>query len=88
VYDALTRGLPKGWYAWHSLRIRARGHPDAETDFVIADPARGILFVEVKGGHIEERDGRWYSNCRQLEQPPRDQANRVSKANPGIERRK
>ena len=54
VYDALARGLPKGLYAWHSLRIRVPGQPDAETDFVIADPARGILIIEVKGGLIEK----------------------------------
>src|SRR5512137_600577 len=76
VYDAMARGLPKGWYAWHSLRIRVPGQPDAETDFVIADPARGILIIEVKGGLIEERDGRWYSNGSLLKQPPREQANR------------
>ena len=80
VYDALARKLSKGWYAWHSLRIRIPGQPDAETDFVIADPARGILIVEVKGGRIEERDGQWYSNSRPLDQPPREQANRFLKA--------
>ena len=76
VYDALARDLPKGWYAWHSLRIRVPRQRDAETDFVIADPARGLLIVEVKGGRIEERDGRWYSNKRLLDEPPREQANR------------
>ena len=76
VYDAMACGLPKGWYAWHSLRIRVPGQPDAETDFVVADPARGILVIEVKGGLIEERDGRWYSNGSLLKQPPRQQANR------------
>jgi len=54
VYDAMARGLPKGWYAWHSLRIRVPRHRDAEADFVIADPARGILIIEVKGGLIEK----------------------------------
>jgi len=80
VYDAMARGLPKGWYAWHSLRIRVPGQRDAETDFVIADPARGILIIEVKGGLIEERDGRWYSNGSLLKQPPREQANRFLSA--------
>jgi len=54
VYDAMARGLPKGWYAWHSLRIRVPRRRDAEADFVIADPARGILIIEVKGGLIEK----------------------------------
>ncbi len=80
VYDALRRGLPKGWYAWHSLRIRVPRHRDAETDFVIADPTRGLLILEVKGGHIEQRDGRWYTNDFLLKEPPREQANRFLSA--------
>ena len=76
----MARGLPKGWYAWHSLRIRVPRHRDAEADFVIADPARGILIIEVKGGLIKERDGRWYSNGNLLKQPPREQANRFLSA--------
>lgn len=24
VYKSLKRGLPKGWHAWHSLRLRSR----------------------------------------------------------------
>jgi len=75
VYEALAKQLPQGWYAWHSLRIRVPGHPDAEADFVIADPARGILIVEVKGGRIEECDGLWFSNGKPLKKPPREQAN-------------
>lgn len=76
VYQALATQLPKGWYAWHSLRIRVPGHSDAEADFVIVDPARGILVLEVKGGRIEERAGLWYSNGQQLKHSPREQANR------------
>lgn len=75
VYEALAKQLPQGWYAWHSLRIRVPGHPDAEADFVIVDPARGILILEVKGGRIEERDGHWYSNGLPLKHAPRQQAN-------------
>jgi hypothetical protein len=76
LYEALRTHLPKKWYAWHSLRIRAPGHSDAEADFVIANPAQGILVLEVKGGRIEERDGRWLSNGVELPLAPREQANR------------
>jgi chloramphenicol 3-O-phosphotransferase len=76
VYEALSRQLPSGWYAWHSLRIRVPGHADAEADFVIADPSRGVLILEIKGGRIEQRDGIWFSNGVQLKQAPREQANR------------
>jgi hypothetical protein len=77
VYDALAKMLPKGWYGWHSLKVRVPGHfADAEGDFVIADPARGVVVLEVKGGRIEERDGRWYSNGQELKHAPREQAHR------------
>ncbi len=76
VYEALSTGLPKGWYAWHSLRIRRGGCTETEIDFIVADPSQGILIVEVKGGRMEEREGLWYSNGQLLEQAPREQANR------------
>ncbi len=76
VHEAPATGLPKGWYAWHSFRIRRGGCTETEVDFVIANPSQGILIVEVKGGRIEERDGLWYSNGQLLEQAPREQANR------------
>jgi len=75
-YAALAQQLPKDWYCWHSLRIRVPGHPDAEADFVIADPKGKILIIEVKGGQIEERDGFWYSNSIRLNPAPREQAHR------------
>ena len=66
VYEALGHQLPQGWYAWHSLCIRVPGHADAEADFVIADPSRGVLILEIKGGRIEQPDGPWYSNGVQV----------------------
>ena len=76
VYKALKTSLPKGWYAWHSLRLRTRDRGEfSEADYIIADPNRpGILILEVKGGQIEQRDGRWYQNSVQLKSPPLDQA--------------
>ena len=76
VYEALKTGLPKGWQAWHSLRLRSRntGQFD-ETDFVIADPGKpALLLLEVKGGRIEVSDGRWYQNGHPMASPPLDQA--------------
>ena len=64
VYEALKCGLPKGWQAWHSLRLRNRhtGQFD-ETDFVVADTGKPVLLLlEVKGGRIEVSDGHWYQN--------------------------
>jgi hypothetical protein len=74
VHAALKRGLPDGWVAWHSLRVRDRHEIGGEGDFVIVAPARGLLVLEVKGGRIEQRDGRWFQNGRAMEPAPRDQA--------------
>ena len=74
VWRALQSGLPAGWHAWHSLRIRDGRNIDGEGDFVLAVPARGMLVLEVKGGRVEVRDGRWLQNGRPMETPPREQA--------------
>lgn len=39
-YRALIGGLPKGWSAWHSLRVRADTTWEGESDFVLAIPDR------------------------------------------------
>ena len=79
VYAALRKGLPKGWYAWHSLRIRTGDGLLGEGDFVIVDPQRGMLVLEVKGGQTEQRDGRWLQNSRPMDQAPLEQALRFQR---------
>lgn len=74
VWSALKKGLPSGWTAWHSLRIRDGKNYLGEGDFVLAHPERGLLVLEVKGGYIEQRDGRWFSNGVALDKAPLDQA--------------
>jgi hypothetical protein len=73
VYHALAATLPKNWTAWHSLRIRTKAGFEGEGDFVIAIPDRGILVLEVKGGRMELRDGRWFQNGHPLAKGPREQ---------------
>jgi len=73
LHAALSKGLPEGWTAWHSLRVRTRTGLEGEGDFVIAIPDRGILVLEVKGGQVEVRDGHWLSNGKRLDRPPREQ---------------
>ncbi len=74
VWSALGAGLPPGWTAWHSLRLRDGKNYTGEGDFVLAHPERGLLVVEVKGGQVEQRDGRWFTNGVAFEQAPLDQA--------------
>ena len=78
VYDALRRQLPPGWYCWHSLAVFTEDREEAEGDFVIAVPERGMLVLEVKGGKIELRDGRWLQNGLALGKPPLFQAHRTA----------
>jgi len=70
VYEALGDGLPDrysvfGWVSWILKNPASRAY-DGEADFVIADPDRGLLVLEVKGGGIEceGSSGRWFSTDR------------------------
>jgi hypothetical protein len=74
MHRALATGLPTGWTAWHSLRVRSESGWEGEGDFVIAIPDRGMLVVEVKGGAIEVRDGQWLQNGGPMDRAPREQA--------------
>ncbi len=70
VWSGLKKQLPDGWTAWHSLRIRDGKNYLGEGDFVLAHPLHGLLVLEVKGGRVEQRDGRWFSNAIPLEKAP------------------
>ena len=76
VFSALKSALPAGWFAWHSMRLCAKGHDYAEADFIIACPDRGVLILEVKGGSIRKENGAWYQNKQQMSRSPLDQAHR------------
>ena len=70
VYEVLGDELPDRYsvFAWVSwiLKNPADRAYDGEADFVIADPDRGLLVLEVKGGAIERdgSSGRWFSTDR------------------------
>jgi hypothetical protein len=74
VWAALERTLPEGWSAWHSVRGRAQFSVDCEVDFFVAVPERGVLVLEVKGGHIALEGGHWTQNGHRLDKSPRAQA--------------
>ncbi len=66
VFAAFERHLPRDWTVFHSRRLvlPRQGHPaiERELDFLIIDPARGLLALEVKGGVEIGRDSEgWYS---------------------------
>lgn len=79
LHRALAAQLPEGWTAWHSLRIRTSRDWEGESDFVIAMPDVGVLVVEVKGGAVSLRDGRWFQNGRPMDRSPREQAHAFRK---------
>ena len=70
VDEALQTGLPSGWLAWHSLRIHDDSGAEGEGDYILIDPDRGMLIIEVKGGAMETRDGRWFQNGKPLDHSP------------------
>ena len=67
VFAAFERHLPRDWTVFHSRRIvlpRQGPGPvvERELDFLVIDPARGLLGFEVKGGVEIGRDEEgWYS---------------------------
>ncbi len=73
VFSALQRCTLPG-VAFHSLRLRTDAGWEGEGDFVIADPALGLLVLEVKGGALELRGGQWFQNGKRLDKAPRSQA--------------
>jgi hypothetical protein len=67
VFEILRDDLPAHWTVLHARRIvvPAKGGKrgvEGESDFLVIDPGRGILVLEVKGGQEvgSDRDG-WYS---------------------------
>ncbi len=72
LWAAFSR-CPLPWTVFHSLRLRTKAGWEGEGDFVLCDPAGRLLVLEVKGGTLELRDGRWFQNGRALDKSPRDQ---------------
>lgn len=59
-FDVLSRELSDEWIVLHSLGIAVhQSKPWAEIDFVLIGPP-GVFCLEMKGGRIEFRNGRWY----------------------------
>ena len=56
---------------WISTKEKS-GYSDGEIDFVICDPKRGFLVIEVKGGGISSNPetGKWFSTDRSGQEHP------------------
>ena len=82
LFEELKQQLPDEIMVFHSVcwqdsPMNGRGlSRDREADFVILDPSRGILVLEVKGGQVwrDPDTGRYYSNENLLDESPFDQA--------------
>ncbi len=63
-YAACRKQLPDHIVVLHSCRYLIRDprrwDEDGEIDFLIIDPQRGFLLVEVKDGQIKIQQQRWY----------------------------
>ena len=73
VFRALRDGLDDEWLVFHSVswidRDPGTGAEDADVDFVLAHPDKGIVCLEVKGGDLECRHGAWYRRDERLQDP-------------------
>lgn len=82
VYRLAKKDLPNNWTVIHGFRLECGQPPqEVEADFIVLDPRRGALVVEVKGGGIERDRTQWFSTDRRGERhrikDPGAQASRV-----------
>ena len=60
---ALVQQLPSRVQVFHGIKWVSKNRygklREGESDFVILDPNRGLLFIEVKGGEVEPKDTKW-----------------------------
>lgn len=64
VWEYLARSLEPGEVLIHGLRFTDPHSGDIEIDLLLLSPARGAAIIEVKGGHVEYRDGEWFLKNR------------------------
>src|SRR5215470_10327870 len=93
VFEALVDDLPDDWLVVHRARWiagPAQGwHSDGACDFVIAHPERGLLVLDVAGGHVgtDAATGRWTStDARGVAHEIQDPYGRAMRAKYALER--
>jgi hypothetical protein len=74
LFRKIKTETPDDWIAVHSVGLTNHSQkPWAEIDFVLIANS-GVWCLEVKGGGVEHRDGRWYTNDNLLKESPFAQA--------------
>ncbi|MGH3408542.1 MAG: NERD domain-containing protein [Streptosporangiaceae bacterium] len=63
VWEILRDQLPADAALLHSVAMIERA-VEHEADLVVAWPGVGVAVIEVKGGQLSRRDGRWYQSSR------------------------
>ena len=64
VYDRFQAVLPDAWTVIHSQRFllpKKRRAWEGELDFLLLDPSRGAIGLEVKGGRVTRTAAGWFS---------------------------
>jgi hypothetical protein len=79
VWRTLGARRPPGWTLWHHIVV-GRSFHQAEIDFAVAIPGRGVVLIEVKAGRMSRKDGRWLQNGRALDRQPGDQVERARRS--------
>ena len=94
VYRSIRASCPKNYLVlfqigWIATKEKS-GYSDGEIDFVVCDPKRGFLVIEVKGGGISSNPetGKWFSTDRSgLEHPIKDPIKQALNAKHAIYRK-
>lgn len=77
-YAACRKQLPDHIVVLHSCRYLIRDprrwDEDGEIDFLIIDPQRGFLLVEVKDGQIKIQQQRWYRKGQEGQWQPLEES--------------
>src|SRR3954454_16097443 len=74
VFAAFQKQLPSSWTVFHSRRLVIPGNgrgraKECELDFLVVDPSRGMLGLEVKGGVLQRNEDGWRQNGKAIMSP-------------------
>ena len=79
VCAAFLKGLDDTWYVVPHVPITVNGH-DHEIDVVLVSPTHGVVCVEVKGGLVNLREGRWFQYDTKMKRSPAEQVMKAKHA--------